>query len=267
MASTTPHDDPDVPFALGATADATYQSFMAGAAADPSVAGLVLCGSQACAGMQTERSDYDVHIIVEDGRQGPFSRLDGFRSRDLDLVVLSVSEFRVRGLPDDPQNWDPYGYAHGRLLFDRTDGVLAELLEQKRRLDPDYARGAADGYLDAYVNMMYRSMKSHRDQRAAEAHIDAAESIPFAISAIFALHQRPKPYNKYLAWELREYPLGEEQWRADRLLPLIRRILADGAPAAQRALFSDVERAARQSGHGEVLDSWETELELLRGAG
>ncbi|MZF84859.1 hypothetical protein [Streptomyces sp. SID5643] len=70
--------------------------------------------------------------------------------------------------------------------------------------------------------------------------------------------------NKYLRWELERQPLGDPRWDADRLLPALWRILADGDPPTRRALFAGVEEAARRAGHDEVLDAWGTDLGLLR---
>jgi hypothetical protein len=95
-------------------------------------------------------------------------------------------------------------------------------------------------------------------------HLDAAEAAPHALEALFALHRRVRPYNKYLRWELERQPLGEPRWDASRLLPVLRRILADGDPPTQRSLFTDIEETARRAGHDRVLDSWGTDLELLR---
>ena len=81
-------------------------------------------------------------------------------------------------------------------------------------------------------------MKSHRDGRPEAAHLDAAESLPYALETLFALHRRVRPYNKYLRWELEHHPLGDPRWDAGRLLPVLRRILADGDPGTQRALFT-----------------------------
>jgi hypothetical protein len=95
-------------------------------------------------------------------------------------------------------------------------------------------------------------------------HLDAAESVPYALEVLFALHRRVRPYNKYLQWELERQPLGEPVWEAGRLLPVLRRILADGDPTAQRALFTGIEEGARRAGHDRVLDSWGEDLKLLR---
>jgi hypothetical protein len=249
---------------LAASPDATLAAFVARAQSEPSVLGLVLSGSQVHDGMPTGHSDHDLHVVTRDEGPSPLHELDGFRSAHLDLVVLTLAEFRIRGLPSDGQSWSRYAYAHAKVLFDRLDGGIAEILDRKRRLDPDEARRAVDGYLDAYVNQTYRSLKSHRDGRAELAHLDAAESVPFALEVIFALHRRVRPYNKYLGWELDRYPLDDPRWAADRLLPVLRRILADGDQDTQRALFTEIERTAREAGHDAVLDSWGADLELLR---
>ena len=56
----------------------------------------------------------------------------------------------------------------------------------------------------------------------------------------------------------------DRPWEASGLLPRIRRILSDADPASQRALFRDVEKSARADGLGETVDSWGSDLEMLR---
>ncbi|MCI3278011.1 hypothetical protein [Streptomyces cylindrosporus] len=250
---------------LGATPDETLAAFVTRARADPGVVGLVLSGSQVHDGMVTALSDHDLHVVLRDRDASPLSGLDWFRSGHLDLVVLTLDEFRRRGLPGDAAAFSRYSYVHAKVLLDRLDGEIGAVLDRKRVLEPDEARAAAAGHLDAYVNQTYRSLKSFRDGRDALGHLDAAESVPYALEVVFALHRRVRPYNKYLRWELERQPLGDRrEWSAERLLDVLRRILADGDPAAQRALFQDIERAARGAGHGDVLDAWGDDLRLLR---
>ncbi|MEU2267858.1 hypothetical protein ABZ568_15860 [Streptomyces olindensis] len=249
---------------LGSTPDETLAAFTARAAADPGVVGLVLSGSRVHAGMPTVHSDYDLHVILEDRHASPIAELDWFRSAHLDLVVIPLAEFRTRGMPGRPDSFARYAYVHAEVLLDRLDGTIARILDEKRTLGAAEARAAVDGWLDAYVNQTYRSLKSYRDGRPGMGHLDAAESVPYALEVLFALHRRVRPYNKYLRWELERQPLGAARWDADRLLPVLRRVLADGDPATQRALFTGVEEAARRAGHDRVLDSWGTDLELLR---
>ncbi|MFF9028245.1 hypothetical protein [Streptomyces iakyrus] len=248
----------------GRTPEETLHAFTSRATADPGVVGLVLSGSRVHAGMPTVHSDYDLHVVVRDESVPVLAALDRFRSAHLDLVVLTLAQFRTRGMPGRPDSFARYSYIHAEVLFDRLDGAVAEILDQKRILGADEAREASAGWLDAYVNQTYRSLKSYRDDRPDLGHLDAAESVPYALEVLFALHRRVRPYNKYLRWELERQPLGDPRWDADRLLPALRRILADGDPPTQRALFADVEEAARRAGHDEVLDAWGTDLGLLR---
>jgi hypothetical protein len=248
----------------GATPEETLRAFTSRATADPGVVGLVLSGSRVHAGMPTVHSDYDLHVVVRDESVPALAALDRFRSAHLDLVVITLAEFRTRGMPGRPDSFARYSYVHAEVLFDRLDGALARILDEKRALGADEARDAAAGWLDAYVNQTYRSLKSYRDDRPDLGHLDAAESVPYALEVLFAVHRRVRPYNKYLRWELERQPLGDPRWDAHRLLPVLRRILADGDPPTQRALFAGIEEAARAAGHDEVLDSWGTDLDLLR---
>lgn len=248
----------------GRTPEETLHAFISRATADPGVVGLVLSGSQVHAGMPTAHSDYDLHVVVRDESVPVLAALDRFRSAHLDLVVITLAQFRTRGMPGRPDSFARYSYVHAEVLFDRLDGTVAGILDEKRTLGVDEARDAAAGWLDAYVNQTYRSLKSYRDDRPGLGHLDAAESVPYALEVLFALHRRVRPYNKYLRWELERQPLDDPRWDADRLLPALGRILADGDPPTQRALFAGVEEAARRAGHDDVLDAWGTDLGLLR---
>ncbi|MCH5670990.1 hypothetical protein [Streptomyces gilvus] len=254
---------PTPPPVLGDGPDDTVAAFVRRACDDPGVVGLVLSGSQVHDGMPTVRSDHDLHVVLREWGASPLSELDGFRSGHLDLVVLTLEEFRRRGFP--PEAWSRYAYVHAEVLLDRLDGGITAILDRKRTLDDEEAHTTAAGCLDAYVNQTYRSLKSYRDGRETLGHLDAAESVPYALETLFALHRRVRPYNKYLRWELERRPLGDERWDVGRLLPVVRRILADGDPETQRALFRDIEPLARAAGHGPVLDAWGGDLGLLRG--
>ncbi|WP_237773160.1 hypothetical protein [Streptomyces luteocolor] len=260
------HHQPTFPV-IGPSSEDTMAAFVAQATVDPDVAGLILSGSQAHEGMQTSHSDFDVHVVLREGASSPIRHLDGFRSAHLDLVVMTLNDFRRRGLGGDPMSWLRYAYVHAQVLFDGLDGVIGSILDTKRTLSPAEADAAAARYLDAYVNQTYRSLKNHRDGRPEPAHLDAAESIPFALEVVFALHQRVRPYNKFLQWELDRHPLNDG-WSTGQLLSAIHAIhaiLADGTPTAQRALFAHIEQAARTAGHDHVLDAWGEDLVLLRG--
>ncbi len=94
------------------------------------------------------------------------------------------------------------------------------------------------------------------------ARLDAADAIGFLLETLFALDRRPRPYNKYLEWELARFPLPG--WDTAALLDAVGHIAGTGDVTAQRRLFVRVEAVARRAGHGAVLDAWGEDLRLMR---
>ncbi|MER5915700.1 hypothetical protein ABT124_36035 [Streptomyces sp. NPDC001982] len=235
-----------------------YDAFVELAAADSAVVGLVLKGSRAHEGMTTKHSDHDLYVVLADGATTALTRFTGHRTPELDLVILSLDEFRAAGMP----GFERYALARARIVLDRLDGVIAQILASKARLNADEAFREAGEWLDAYANSLYRSVKNDRDGHALAARLDAADSIRFLLELLFALDRRPRPYNKYLEWELARFPLPG--WDTGMLLDAADRIPGTGDVSTQRRLFAQVEAVARRSGHGAVLDAWGEDLDLMR---
>jgi hypothetical protein len=234
----------------------TYQAVVSLAAADPDVVGLVLKGSQAHEGMVTRYSDHDLYVILADGATTDLTRFTGHRTLELDLVIISLAEFRA------VSGFERYALARATVVLDRLGGRIAQILAGKARLDADEAFRSSAEWLDAYANSLYRSVKNDRDGHALAARLDAADSVRFLLELLFALDRRPRPYNKYLTWELARYPLPG--WDTDKLLNAVDCIARTGDVRLQRRLFARVEAAARQAGHSEVLDAWGEDLDLMR---
>ena len=243
---------------MSETQPLTYDAFTALALADPAVVGLVLFGSQAHEGMPTEHSDHDLWVVLSDGAASDLGRFHGHRSPALDLVVTSLADFKTAGMP----GYVRYALARGRVVLDRSGGEITAAIAAKRRLEPQEAFELAAERLDGYANMLFRSVKNHRDARPLAAGLDAAESIGWLLDLLFAMDRRPRPYNKHLEWELARYPLPE--WDGDALLAAIARITATGDPMLQRRLFAEVEERTRRAGHGPTLDAWGDDLHLMR---
>lgn len=234
----------------------TPDAFLDRATADPGVVGLVLKGSHAHEGMVTEHSDHDLYVVLADGTDSELARLHGHRSAELDLVVTTVEEFRRLG------GHEGYALARARVLLDRLDGGITEMVRAKGRLAEDETFREAAGWLDAYANSLYRSVKNDRDGHRLGALLDAADSVRFLLEFLFALDRRPRPYNKYLEWELQRFPLPG--WDTAELLDAVGRIASTGDTSLQRRLFARVENVARGAGHGRVLDGWGGDLSLMR---
>ncbi|WAZ19262.1 hypothetical protein STRCI_000298 [Streptomyces cinnabarinus] len=235
----------------------TYAELLDHAGSDPAVVGLVLKGSHAHDGMATEYSDRDVYVVVAEGAQSRLSDLDGHRSVELDAIVITLDRFRAL------DGHERYALSRAQVVIDRLDGEITEIIAAKGRRDHDEATAAAAAWLDAYANSLYRSIKNARDGNPLAAHLDASDSLGFLLEFLFALDRRPRPYNKYLEWELKRFPLPG--WETDPLLNKIARITSTSDAPLQQSLFTQVETAARESGHGPTLDAWGEDLLLMRG--
>lgn len=238
-------------------ASLTYGEFTRIAENDPAVVGLVLIGSQAHDGLVTEHSDHDLWVILADEAASGLQRLHGHRNALLDLVVVSLSQFRAAGMP----GFARYALARSRVVLDRLGGEITAIIAAKRRLGEQEARDLAAGFLDAYVNLLYRSLKNHRDGHLLASRLDAAEGVGSLLDLLFAMDRRPRPYNKYLEWELARYPLPG--WETAALLEDVGAIVATGDVELQRRMFAQVEAKARAAGLGTVLDGWGDDLALM----
>jgi predicted nucleotidyltransferase len=244
------------------SAHEAYAELRALARGDPNVVGLFLGGSRG-KGLATPRSDYDVYLIVSK-KVGEYRRHFPFRhGDDPEVVVLSLAEFKRHAAIGSETEWNRYTFAHVTAELDKT-GEIQRLLDEKGTLSREAAHSIAAEALDAYINSYYRSAKNFRDGNELAGRLDAAESLPYFLTTLFALYERVRPYNKYLRWELEEHPLPGEEWSAERLLPLLASVAA-GDVAAQRSLFRKLERLARERGYSGVIDGWGDDVAWLLG--
>ena len=234
---------------------------------DPDLLGVVLSGS-AARGMATEHSDVDVYVVLADGA----APRQVSRSRAVDEIPVTLAELEAPGAFGTEAWWYRWSFAWAQVLRDDTGGRVAEAVRRQATLTADEQRWllTEGDRLDGWVNFAYRALKSDRDGRPLERRLDAAESVPWLLDVVFALAGRVRPYNKYLAWELREHPLDVPEWSAEMLLPQLEAML-DGDVAPLRASFRVVDRECRRydAAHGvtvlaELVDGWGDELRLFR---
>lgn len=244
----------------------TYPEFVDAARSDDRVVGLVLTGSRGRGLFVRPDSDWDVRLVVRDERLAECeARYDTPHGSALDVAVLSLSGFEQAGALGSESEWDRYSYSHAEVVLDKLDGRIAMLVAEKSALPHGAASKIAGAALDGYINAYFRSAKNARAGLLVEAHLDAAESITPFLTALFAMHERVRPFNKFLRWELDTFPLEGDLWTADSLLPRLERIAADGAIGEQQSLFRDIEAFARERGLGHVVDGWDSDFAFLRG--
>jgi hypothetical protein len=211
---------------------------------DANVIGIVVFGSRGKGAFVTDESDWDVFVVVNEHRgEHPF-----VHGAELETVEVTLDELR------DQPAWNRYSLTWLEPQLDKT-GDVAAALRDAVRVDP---QSAAEP-LDAYVNMLYRSLKNARLGLELASLLDAQESIPWFLEFVFAVHGRLRPYNKWLAWELETHPLP---WND---LPRLEHIARTGDLAEQQALFRTAETLARRHGHEGVIDGWEPDVAWLRG--
>ncbi|MCF6470749.1 hypothetical protein FAF44_20475 [Nonomuraea sp. MG754425] len=236
-----------------------FGTFLAQARQDPRVLGVVLSGSRAREGAATARSDHDVYVIVTDR-----SAIAPRRDAVLDVVVMTLEEFRGHALPGSGTEWNRYAFAYAKVLKDASAGI-GDLVAAKGRLAAEESEAVAVAALGAFLNSAYRCLKNDRDANSLAARLDGAEAASHYLTYVFALHGRVRPYHKYVEWELRRHPLRLPIWGPEELLPRLEAALSPQAAQAVRGLLNDVEPPARAAGHGEVFDGWGADLAFMRG--
>jgi hypothetical protein len=233
-----------------------------------SLLGIVLTGS-AARGLATDQSDVDVLAILEyvDRAGTPWVHSAALEVIPLTLEhIESVASF---GAPEWGYRWT---YAWAPILLDRTGGRIQAALERQTRLTLQEANAILVGHsqLDAWINLLYRALKSARGGNGLEVRLDGAESVPMLLDVVFALHGLVRPYNKYLRWSLQNHPIPS--WPADDLLGLLQRTMAGDADAMRQTyarVHDDCMSFDRRHGQellGHVLEGWAGEsYGVLRG--
>ncbi len=242
-----------------------YRRLVRHATAHPDVVGLVLTGSRAAGAFVRPDSDWDVRLVVgDDAPPDVVAALAVGRGARVEVAVHPLRVFTALAEPRGESAWDRYSFTHARVVVDKLDGRIRQLVADKGVLPAAAAAAIAPAALDAYVNAWYRSLKNARAGLVLEARLDAVEGLPPLLTAVFAIHGRVRPFNRCLGWELRGFPLPDPELAPDRFLPRLEAVVADAALDAQAALFRDVEAVARRHGLGHVLDAWEPDLARLR---
>jgi hypothetical protein len=155
--------------------------------------------------------------------------------------------------------WNRPTFLHVRVEIDKLAGEIQRLVDEKAGLTADEARTLANEALDDYINTLYRSLRNGEAGRALAARLDGVESIRPLLVLLFAIDGRVRPFNKWLEYEIQRQPLSFPD-----LLDRVAALAADPSAEAQRRVFGEVERLARERGMGALVDEWEPHVDWLR---
>lgn len=244
-----------------------FQALVEYARTADDVVGLFVFGSRGRDdGMADGRSDYDVAVVLQEG-DTVMERFDArwpyVHGAPVEIARSTLSGLRAHGEYGTASAWARAQYADVRVLVDKT-GEVEAALRAKRAVPAEARAVVVRDALDDYINATYRSLRYRMVGAEEGARLDAAESLPPLLTAAFAFDDRVRPFNKYLAAELRARPLSDRAWAADTFLPRLMAVLA-GDVEAQRALFRDVDRVAREQGFADAVDVWQPDIAWLRG--
>jgi hypothetical protein len=202
-------------------------------------------------------------MVVEDVVAAEYKQKYAEDPPGVDLVVSSLSEFQQYAVWMSDSHWDRYDFTHARALVDRT-GAIQQLIDAKGGIPAEHRDAFIRRQLGGFVNALYRSVKAFRHQRSTMGfRLEAAMGIPYLLDALFALHGRATPFPDYLERELRDRPLEQFPWSAERLTQAILRILTDGDVETQQECARAVESVFRKEGFGDVFDGWEEKWEWM----
>jgi len=222
---------------------------------DVNIIGFFLIGSRGKS-FENEHSDYDPIIIVKDDLVKILK--DEFmkqKSEDIDLNVMSLSEFKDYAKWGSTFAWDRYAFLHVKAIVDKT-GEVQKLIEEKGLIPESERHNFIADSLDGYINQVFRSIKCIRNNNILGARLEASVSIPCLLDLVFALENRPKPFSGYLEKELKVYPLKKLPWPTDEFLQKILFILSTADIKTQQEFLKKIEILLRAEGFGKVFDEW-----------
>jgi hypothetical protein len=195
------------------------------AEADPDTVAVILGGSRSV-GHERPDSDYDVYYVRTAPGKVP-------AQPNVETPTITLEELRTI----EPSWWTD-GMVQGRVLLDKTNGELAEILERL---------GAADDVsasYDAYLNALVRGKAAARRGDELGARLHAADSVRYLAATLAALKGRRPGFHDRLAGTL-------GAWE-----PRLLAILRDPSVESQLALFDDV-RTFMESHGVRAHDEWQ----------
>ncbi len=229
---------------------------------EETILGFVVTGSRG-RGFANQWSDYDFAIFVDDAAFEHYQQRYANLPSGAHLYIFTLDSFRARAAWGSADAWERYTWAHLDVEFDRTDGEIKRLLDEKGRVPEDQLTDYLWHSLNWFLNQPYHSLKALRVGDIVAHRLEAAEMIRPFLQAIFAMHDRRiVPYYKYLRWEMETYPLHKLPLSPDELLACFDQILENGDYRMQQQLVEVARTVFTAEGYGEMFAQYRARLVL-----
>jgi hypothetical protein len=238
--------------------DKAYGEIVKKAEADPHVLGLILSGGRG-KGMATEHSDYDLIIVVqEDAKE---QAIEGYEKKynsteNIEAHVKTLTEFQKSSEWGTDESWNRYTFAHLRASIDKT-GEIQKLIDLKGVIPPSEVKKFTSYWIGGFLNQYYRTFKNNRDKNMPAAHLDAVESIPMLLNVMFGREGRLRPYNKFLEWELKNYPLQHLPWPPEEFIGAIKKVLQNGDIETMKDFYRKLRDTSIEMGYEKDIQEWD----------
>ncbi len=238
--------------------DKKYQLVLEESKTNKDILGLFFGGSRGKSNeFLTKDSDIDIYVVLSDTAPNELlEKLMSYRANEFfEIRVWKLSEFVHYADWGSDKSWNRYNFSHNKAIIDKT-GEIQKLIDEKGILPEAVKKKVVEDSLDEYFNQVYRSAKYWRDGINFSAYIDATESLPPLMTALYALEGRLRPYNKYFVWELKNYPLNLLPWPVDEFITDYKHILETGDINTQKKIFTEVKKLFIKHGYKDSIDGW-----------
>lgn len=189
--------------------------------------GVLLYGSRAL-GAALPDSDYDVLCLLE-------SQTGARDAESWSGPAGQRAEVHFSQLADICKpGWWTFGYVTAKVLWD-ADGRVQRTLNMRAVFPEERRLPEARDHFDAYLNGLYRSLKSWRRADALGAHLHATDSVQWLLRGVFTLAGHWTPYWDRVDgqwWRLNGLEMDQHRFQL-----LMRRVALTAAPDAQRHLY------------------------------
>lgn len=172
--------------------DAAHQAYVnirAAAQHNDDVLGFVLTGSRG-KGFENQWSDYDFALFVTGEAFPKYEMLYHKCPPGAHLYLFTLDTFAAHAAWNSDMQWQRYTWAHCSVEFDRSDGKIQRLLDEKSRVPGEHVDEYVRFSLHWFVNQVYHSIKSLRAGNMSAYRLEAAECIRPFLQAMFGTHDR-----------------------------------------------------------------------------